>query len=202
MIPQTAQEREDFCAWMAALLSPPDGETLARLPAEVFPSPAGAAGGDFEAFCRELEKEYDRLFGRPGGGPVSLVESTYKPWTGDEECRLSFAREKGLFMGDSALHMAALFRHSGVEVPGEFRACPDHLSLELEFLSALYGGATDREVRQFIRGHLDWVPELKENLLRLQPHPFYRRAVEGLDIFLDRERERLEITDDGKKSVH
>jgi TorA maturation chaperone TorD len=154
------------------------------------------------ALYPELEKEYDRLFAGPEGDSVSLVESTYKPWTQDIECHLSFAREKGLLMGDSAVHMAAIFRQSGVELPEKFTACPDHLLLELEFLSALYGKATEREVKQFIQDHLDWVPELKKNLLRRQPHPFYLRAVGLLNFFLSRERERLEISDDGKKSVH
>ena len=158
--------------------------------------------GDIEVLYRELEKEYDRIFAGPKGGSVSLVESTYKPWTQDGECHLSFAREKGLLMGDSAAHMAAIFRQSGVEVPEKFRPCPDHLALELEFLSALYGEATDREVKQFIQDHLVWVPELKRNLIPFQPHPFYLSAVELLNFFLGKERDRLEITDDGKKSIH
>jgi len=130
------------------------------------------------------------------------VESCHKPWTQDAECHLSFAREKGLLIGDSAIHMAHIFQQSGVEVPEPFRACPDHLVLELEFLSALYGEATDREAKQFIQDHLDWVSQLKEDLIRLRPHPFYLSAAELLDGFLRHERNRLEIRDDGKKNLH
>jgi len=133
---------------------------------------------------------------------VSLIESPYKPWTQDGECRLAFAREKGLLGGDSALHMAAIFRHSGVEVPPRFAACPDHLVLELEFLSALYAEATDHEVRQFIQDHLDWIPRLKEEMIRFRPHPFYLGAVELLDLFLNHERDRLERIHHGEKSLH
>jgi TorA maturation chaperone TorD len=150
----------------------------------------------------ELQREYDRLFSGGGEESVSLVESPYKPWTRDGECRLPFAREKGLLQGDSALHMAAIFQSSGVEVPEPFRGCPDHLVLELEFLSALYGQATDQEVRQFIQDHLDWIPRLKKDLIRFQPHPFYLSAVEMLDLFLTHERDRLERIDHGEKSIH
>lgn len=214
----TPREKEDLCQWIAALFSPPERETIEQLRMDDIPfrmeGYVKSLGGDPAwligftplenpgALYPELKKEYDRLFAGPEGDSVSLVESTYKPWTQDEECHLSFAREKGLLMGDSAIHMAAIFRQSGVEVPEKFRACPDHLVLELEFLSALYGEATERGVKQFIQDHLDWVPELKKSLLLCQPHPFYLSAVELLNFFLSRERERLEISDDGKKSVH
>jgi TorA maturation chaperone TorD len=149
-----------------------------------------------------LSGEYDRLFGRKTGDSVPLVESSYKPWTQDGGCHLSFAREKGLLMGDPALHMAHIFRHSGLEVPKPFHACPDHLVLELEFLSALYGNATDREVKQFIQDHLDWVPQMRRDLNQLGPHPFYLSAAELLDGFLGHEKNRLETPDDGKKSLY
>ncbi len=212
------REKKELCQLMAGLFSTPDRETIEPLCMDAILSRMEgylrSLGGDLawllgfapqretEALYRELEMEYDRLFARPTGDRVSLVESTYKPWTRDGDCPLSFARETGLLMGDSAIHMAAIFRYSGVEVPEEFRAWPDHLVLELELLSALYGEATDREVRQFIQDHLDWVPELKKNLLPCRPHPFYLSAIELLDLFLNRERERLEITNDRKKSVH
>jgi TorA maturation chaperone TorD len=98
--------------------------------------------------------------------------------------------------------VAAIFQKSGVEIPEPFKACPDHLVLELEFLSALYAEATDREVRQFIQDHLDWIPQLKIEMIRFQPHPFYLSAVELLDRFLNHERDRLERTDYGEKSFH
>jgi TorA maturation chaperone TorD len=212
----TAREKEHLCELMAAVFSPPEAEGIEQIRREAFTleesfkSWGGDAAllfglktaGDAEALSPDLQEEYDRLFGGPAGESVSLVESCYKPWTQDAECHLSFAREKGLLMGDSALHIAHILRHSGVEVPESFRACPDHLVLELEFLSALYGEGTDREVRQFIHDHLDWIPQMKGELVRLCPHPFYLSAVDLLDGFLGHEKIRLEIPDDGKKSLH
>ena len=212
----TARERENLCLLMAALFSPPGVGGIERVHREVFfleeyvRSWGGDAAvlfglkteSDAETFSRELRMEYDRLFSGKDQGSVSLVESCYKPWTQDAECHLSFAHEKGLLRGDSALHMEAVFRQSGMEVPEPFRGCPDHLVLELEFLSALYGEATDREVKQFIQDHLDWVPQLKKELIRFRPHLFYLSAAELLDGFLSTERNRLETRDDGKKNLH
>jgi TorA maturation chaperone TorD len=201
---------------MAALFSPPEAEGIEQIRREgsileeSVKDWGGEAAllfglktaGEAEALCWELRGEYDRLFGGKTGDSAPLVESCYKPWTQDGECHLTFAREKGLLMGDPALHMADIFRHSGLEVAEPFHAFPDHLVLELEFLSVLYGNATDREVKQFIQDHLDWVPQMKRDLNQLGPHPFYRSAAELLDGFLGHEKNRLETPDDGKKSLY
>jgi TorA maturation chaperone TorD len=203
---------------MAGLFSPPERELIDEIRKEdVFSfltdalkswggEPAlliGLQTGDSpQDLYFELQGAYDRLFSGREEKSVSLVESPYKLWTQDQECRLSFAREKGLLRGDSALHMATIFRDSGVEVPQRFGACPDHLVLELEFLAALYVEATDRHVRQFMQDHLDWIPQLKKEMMRFQPHPFYLSAVELLDLFLNHERDRLERIEHGEKSLH
>jgi len=214
----TPRQKAYLCELMAGLFSPPEREVIDEIrKGDVFSFLTDAmkswvgdpalliglqTGGSPQDLYFELQGEYDRLFSGKGEKSVSLVESPYKLWTQDQECRLSFAREKGLLRGDSALHMAAIFRDSGAEVPQGFDACPDHLVMELEFLSALYAEATDRQVRQFIQDHLDWVPQLKKEMMRFQPHPFYLSAVELLDLFLNHERDRLERIDHGEKSFH
>jgi len=212
----TSREKEHLCELMAAVFSPPAAGGIEQIRREGFfleesiKSWGGDAAllfglkraGEAEALSRDLSGEYERLFGGKVGDSAPLVESCYKPWAQDGECHLSFAREKGLLMGDPALHMAHIFRHSGLEVPKPFQACPDHLVLELEFLSVLYGNATDREVNQFIQDHLDWVPQMKRDLKQLCPHPFYLSAAELLDGFLRHEKNRLETRDDGTKNLH
>ena len=54
-------------------------------------------------------------------------------------------------MGDSAMHLLEIYRQCGLEVAEEFKGCPDHIVLELEFLSYLYRWATDMEVRKVYR---------------------------------------------------
>jgi TorA maturation chaperone TorD len=214
----TPREKQKLCNLLAGFFSSPEPGMVAEIGrkegfaflADSMKSwggdPALLIGlylnGSSEGVFAELQKEYERLFSGRESASVSLIESPYKPWTQDEECRLPFAREKGLLGGDSALHMEAILQGAGVEVPEAFKACPDHLVLELELLSALYGEATDREVRQFIQDHLDWIPHLKKELIGFQPHPFYLSAVELLDRFLKHERNRLERMDHGEKSVH
>ena len=205
----TNRERETFCEIAASFFCPPD-EHLVDLIEDgslytVLEKYGHFFGGDeatLNGFRPEgkgrlllpvLKAEYDRLFAEWTNEDVSLVESCYKPWTEDPTCGLPFALEKGLLMGDSALHLLEIYQQCGLEVREEFRGCPDHLVLELEFLSYLYRWATDREVRLFIEGHLDWIPLLREFCEGLRPHPFYRSAIEVVDLFLITERKRLEI---------
>jgi TorA maturation chaperone TorD len=213
-----SSEKEQFCGLMAGLFSPPKREIVDEIRKEgVFSFLANAVkswvgdsalldglqvSGPQEVFHAELQEEYHRLFSGGEKESISLIESPHKPWTQDPECRLSFAREKGFLKGDAALHMEAIFQKLCIEVPEPFRDCPDHLVVELEFLSALYGKATDREVKQFIQDHLDWIPQLKKEMMELRSHSFYLSAIELLDLFLTREKDRLEKIDYGETSFH
>jgi TorA maturation chaperone TorD len=169
-----------------------DPQLLAELPAEESPE------GDLAA----LQREYERLFGNLTSQKISLVESTYRSWTGDSGCVLAFAGEKGLLMGDAALHMREMFHQFSLEVPEEFRCTPDHLVLELEFLSLLYHCAKQEQVQMFIEDHLDWIPGLKDRVDRAQPHPFYRNVIELINSFLSHERKEGETRSHGPKNFH
>ena len=105
-------------------------------------------------------------------------------------------------MGDSALHLLEIYHQCGLEVSEEFKGCPDHIAMELEFLSYLYQQATDIEIKTFIEDHLDWIPLLREEFNRFHPHRFYGSTLEVLDLFLNKERERLEVEGNGKKKIH
>jgi putative dimethyl sulfoxide reductase chaperone len=147
-----------------------------------------------EIIFRDLKEEYGRLFSSEAGSEkISLVESFYKPWTQDPHWPLPFATEKGLLMGDSALHLLALYKQCGLEVEGEYQGMPDHLIMELEFLSYLYRWKKDKEIKRFIEYHLDWITLLREKFKEFHSHPFYRSALEVLLLFLRKEKERLEV---------
>jgi len=105
-------------------------------------------------------------------------------------------------MGDSALHLLEIYHQCGLEASEEFKSCPDHIAMELEFLSYLYQWATDIEIRKFIEDHLDWIPLLKEEFRWVHPHSFYVSVLAVLELFLNRERERLEAEGHGKKKIH
>jgi TorA maturation chaperone TorD len=158
--------------------------------------------GDRERIFRDLKEEYGRLFSSEAGSEkISLVESFYKPWTQDPHCPLPFATEKGLLMGDSALHLLALYKQCGLEAGGEYQGMPDHVVMELEFLSFLYERATDKEIERFIKDHLDWIALLREKFEEFHSHPFYRSILEVLLLFLRKEKERLEVVCHGSKKI-
>jgi len=210
----TGQEKEMIFRLLASLFCPPNQEMMRQIHGEACRSflercvrdsdlsDGLLLKGDSEISLEDLEEEYSRLFSELNEESISLVESFYKPWTLDPHCTLPFASQRGFLMGDSALHLLEVYRQCGLEVGDEWKGAPDHLTLELEFLSTLYRRATDREVEQFIQDHLDWIPLLKEKIDRSGPHPFYRSALEVLDLFLGQERKRLEEKGNGETAIH
>jgi TorA maturation chaperone TorD len=213
----THQEKGSFSQLLASFFYPPDQELILKIHEGFLYSyflryfqsweevPDLLKGflmeGDPEVLLKDLSEAYESLLGLGREG-ISLVESYYKPWTLDPHCPLPFASSKGLLMGDSALHLLEIYRLCNLEVAEEFRGRPDHLALELEFLSYLYRWATDVEIKKFIEDHLDWINLLKGEFKRVQPHSFYVSALEVLDLFIHRERNRLEVEDHGKKKIH
>jgi TorA maturation chaperone TorD len=203
MIPMTNQEKERFCAFAAALLAPPDDALAEDLQQDGLLSWLEASAQEWggerrlaSALLQEakdedalsvLKREYARLFVDTEGEKISLVESSYKPWTVDKKCGMVFAASRGLVMGDAALHVSELYRHLSLEVPEEFRSTPDHLVLELEFLALLYRSVSHKEVHRFIGDHLDWIGELKKEVEKANPHPFYRNAIRLIASFLQNE---------------
>jgi TorA maturation chaperone TorD len=214
----TNEERERFSEILARLFSPPDREMVEQIHLGNIHSfshhyfqiwgedsdmlQGFLIEGGSEIIFRDLKEEYGRLFSsETGSEEIPLVESFYKPWTQDPHCPLPFATEKGLLMGDSALHLLAIYKQCGLEVAEEYKGMPDHLVAELEFLSFLCRRATDKEIRRFIEDHLDWIPLLREEFKEFHPHPFYRSALEVLILFLNKEKERLEVEESGKKEI-
>lgn len=83
------------------------------------------------------------------------VESLYKPWTSAPGSQFGAAR--GLYLGDPARHVQALYEALQVEVPERFAAMPDHLSLLAELLSLYVETGNEVAARQFARDHFDWL---------------------------------------------
>ncbi len=212
------KEKAYFCEILSSLFSPPDQEMVNQFSQgkihSFFKRYVQSLEGEIELLkgflselppqilLRDLKVEYDRLFSDTGKERISLVESFYKPWTQDPHCQLPFAKEKGFLMGDSAIHLLALFRQCGIEVSDYFKGMPDHLVIELEFLSHLYRVAEDEAIEAFIRDHLDWIPYLKQDCERANAHPFYISLIDLLNLFIQKEKERLERRNDGEKEIY
>jgi TorA maturation chaperone TorD len=207
-----------FCQILSSLFSPPDQGMVEQLSqghlhaffksyVQSWEREIGILRGFLtqsppQILLRDLKEEHHRLFSDTGDERISLVESFYKPWTQDPHCSLPFAKEKGFLMGDSAVHLSTIFQHCGLEVAGPFKGMPDHILIELEFLSYLYQEAGDVEIKRFIKDHLDWIPFLKESVEKARAHPFYISLIEILDLFINQEKGRLEKKSDGEKDIH
>ena len=205
----TNQERAFFSQIVSSLFAPPDQEMMEQVAQgklySYLRNTISSWGGDMERLrgfhtkaspeilLMDLKEEYDRLFSDTGAERISLVESFYKPWTRDPHCTLPCATDKGFLMGNSAIHLSMIYGECGLEPETLFKGMPDHLVIELEFLSYLYQGGDNRVIRTFIEDHLDWIPYLKKEVDRSHPHPFYASALEILDLFLKKEIGRLEV---------
>lgn len=93
------------------------------------------------------------------GLPFALmpVESLYRPWS--EVAGNQFGATRGLYLGDSARHMRDLYAALQLEVPEQFAAMPDHLSLELEFLALLLEAGNLQGACEFAADHLAWLAD-------------------------------------------
>jgi TorA maturation chaperone TorD len=139
----------------------------------------------------ELKAMYDEVMGPASARRYLPVESLFKVWYDDAENTGTSHAVKGLLMGDPAMHMIELYRQCGIDLPAGFSGQPDHLTLELEFLSILYEKCPDEMILRFILDHLDWMPELLMKWRELQVSGFYILAVEAIDAFLRTEISRL-----------
>ncbi|MCK8825005.1 molecular chaperone TorD family protein [Fuchsiella alkaliacetigena] len=123
---------------------------------------------------------------------IYLIESVYKPWTTDESCEMPFAKEKGHLLGDWAHHMKYLYEELGIEVPVNFAHCPDHLVLQLEFMSVLVKGGDLEKQYSFISTHLDWLECLVEAAKKKGLTKLYYDLLIWIKKYIDTEEDFLE----------
>jgi TorA maturation chaperone TorD len=121
----------------------------------------------------KLTDEYTKIFIGPLPPFVIPVESTYKRWSVDPDCKVSIATEKGYLMGDSAVDMIKRYQLEGLVIPDDFSSMPDHIALELEYMSHLCSNGTYQQQKEFLNKHLDWVDELVEEIKQMNDQGFY-----------------------------
>lgn len=126
-----------------------------------------------------LGEEYRRLFSGPMPPYIVPVESVYKRWTNDPECRLPMASEKGYLMGDPAIDMMKRYQTHGIVIPGKYSSMPDHIALELEYASFLCVNDSAGKQKEFIDSHLDWIADLAADVKSMAAEGgFYCSAAE------------------------
>ncbi len=128
------------------------------------------SGGDVH---QKLNDEYRGIFLGPLPPYVVPVESIYKRWTKDPACQLPIALEKGYLMGDSAIDMMEKYQVDGIAIPDGLSSMPDHVALELEYMSFLLINRNGNAQSDFIANHLDWIGDLVTDIEDVDKGKFY-----------------------------
>ena len=203
---QAAQRQSDAYRLLAACFSQPDREmfveenlcaNLAGLMKEISLPAVGEACRRM-AQClaennqEELLIEYSALFLGPFGAPAHPYGSVYL----EQERKL---------MGDSTMEVLKLYAQSGVKYEGD--EPPDHIAIELEFMSFLEGKIAQAisegnqadladfsaiRSRFFNRLLASWAPILGNILKEQATLAFYRDLGECLLGFISAEQQRLQ----------
>ena len=135
-----------------------------------------SVSGDVYAIIKE---EYRRLFLGPMPPYIVPVESVYKKWSDDPECKLPIAGEKGYMMGDPAMDMIRRYQAHDIVIPDKYVSMPDHIALELEYMAFLCINGDIEEQREFLGSHLDWMDGLAKDIKNFDPPgSFYSAAAE------------------------
>ncbi len=200
-------ERSAVYAMFSTLLQPPErmthSEIIAGRPAQLWdalpvsPAPKPPMPPSWQAASFPGYSEWRSIYNlatSPVNPRLVPVESVHKVWSSDPSCEMPFAREKGLLQGDAAHHLYQLYRSVGFELPAQYADSPDHLVLELEFMSLLVETAGTAEQRTFLDQHLDWIPALISDAQRRGVPQLYCDLLAWLEEFLSLERAELAET--------
>ena len=131
-----------------------------------------------------LKEEYKRLFAGPLPPYIVPVESVYKKWTNDPECKLPIAGEKGYLMGDPAIDMIKRYQTDGIVIPEKYSSMPDHITLELEYMSFLFIDGGINEQKEFLTSHLDWVGKLAKDIEVFMENKGFYSAVAEITVLI------------------
>ena len=133
-----------------------------------------------------IKVDYARLF----LGPFAMMAPPYGS---------VYLEGKRRLMGDSTLNALQRYREAGVGIDGDFKDAPDHITVELEFMSFLIfkaieasGNSDSAETvfsfekqRSFFEDHLGaWVFEFVDAVEKNAAAEFYRNLVKATAAFL------------------
>lgn len=203
--------REDAYRLLAACYYPPSPElieescceTLASLLEPVVPVAAQYATAAAVAIgsspLEDLAVEHARLF----IGPFQLVAPPYGS---------IYLDDAKTVMGDSTARVAAFYHSCGLHLADDFHELPDHIVVELEFMSYLAFRQKEAEVsgnqdeatrvaclqREFLeRFLLPWLPSFTAAVITDGEAPFYRSIAKCTAAFINADHAALTSTDNG-----
>ncbi|MGE4273658.1 MAG: molecular chaperone [Desulfitobacterium sp.] len=135
---------------------------------------------DFSIQCREhsplqvlqdMKVEYNRLFVGPGHLLAPPYESVYKTRNADNEI--------GVVMGDAAIDAKQFYRTAGLDLDDNFKDLPDHIAVELHFMSYLCTlESANAAEGEFLGSHLgSWIADFSQTVRQETTSEFYRGIV-------------------------
>jgi len=143
---------------------------------------------DEQELLKELAEEYAALFILPGG--VNPTESVARA---------------GLYMQTFAGQVTRFYRKCSFTLPDDFRGFPDHIGIELEFMSHLAkneaGAYRENKAdgwvalqKEFLQEHLSrWAADFAGEVAKYTRQPFYREMARLLYEFIRSEAEELMV---------
>lgn len=136
-----------------------------------------------------------------GGLPCSAppVESLHTTWSKSGDG--AFAGRTGLYMGDAAVYMNDLANSMGIDIPPRFASTPDHLAVELEFISLMLDAGMTKEARSFCIERLEWLGSYRSKLIAIGVPALFYLAIVDLLIGI-RERQEAIATVKNASSPH
>jgi TorA maturation chaperone TorD len=153
----------------------PDDETLEGIK-EIFEIKFGDSSD-------EIQIDFSNLFSDTGGR-LPPYESLYNYPLSD----------KPRLEGTATQEVAALYEATGITIDEDIRLVPDHLSVELFFMSYLIENDLIEEQKFFLENHLlVWVPDYCDEIKRIARTSFYKRIAELLTEFILDECEEFGI---------
>lgn len=94
--------------------------------------------------------------------------------------------------GKAARKAQAFYEAAGLTLDEEMNLVPDHLSVELLFMSYLIENDRSGEQRDFMEGHLmPWVPAFCDEIRKHASTVFYKEAADLLKEFIASEHESM-----------
>jgi TorA maturation chaperone TorD len=129
----------------------------------------------------EIQRDFADVFLRTDLHP-SPYESLYNFSPGD----------KPGIGGKAARDVQAFYEATGLTLDEEMNLMPDHLSVELLFMSYLIDNARSGEQKDFMEQHLlPWVPAFCDEIKRHASTVFYKEAADLLKEFISSEHESM-----------
>lgn len=138
---------------------------------------------EFTDSIQEIRDDFKKLFLDPNG-KLMPYESLY----------VYPLSERSHFWGTSSAEVTAFYNLTGLSIDEEFELSPDHISVELIFMSYLIEKGLINLQKKFIEEHLSkWIPEFCDKLQIYSKTVFFKEIANILKEFVLFEADEFNI---------